>query len=281
MIRMLAFTFLFLGIGALALEQANPLIIYPYDATEETPSKAHLPKVQLHELAGPEGKIVVWTQPPKPGKPVVFYLHGNAGNLADRTGRFQRLSRAGFGYFAIAYPGSSGSEGNPGEDALIATARAGFDALQDANQIAEVAGPIVIYGESLGSAVALGLIENLKTTPNPDHAPIQGVVLEAPFASITEMAKETVGAIGAIAPIFMDRWPSTDRAAAFLTQPLVVIHGKQDRVVPIAQGQAVFDAARSDKKKIFRVADANHVNLWSGGLITQLFGHMASTDLGL
>jgi alpha-beta hydrolase superfamily lysophospholipase len=279
MIRRLAFLFLLLGLGALALEQANPLLIYPYDGTEEAPQTQYLPRAEVLELDGPNGKIVVWAQTPKAGKPVVFYLHGNAGNLADRTGRFQRLSKAGFGYFAPAYPGSSGSEGRPSEAALIANARFAYDALQDTARLPEFDHPIVIYGESLGSAVALGLIENFATAPSPKTP--QGVVLEAPFASIADMATATVGDIGRVAPFFMDDWPSAQRAAEFLDLPLLVIHGKQDSVVPIAQGQAVFDAAKTDKKRMMRVSNANHVNLWASGALTQVFGHMALQDFGL
>ena len=279
MIRMFAFLFLFLGLGALAFEQANPLLIYPYDATEEAPSRAaHDDGLRSYDLDGPEGRVVVWAVPPRGNKPTVFYLHGNAGNLADRDGRFRRLRQSGFGVFAPAYPGSSGSEGRPSEAALISTVKFAYDSLKSDDQFAAFDGPVVIYGESLGSAVGLGLIETLEASGEQDLP--TGIVLEAPFSSISDMAKATVGDIGQITPIFMDSWNSAKRAAA-ISLPLLVIHGKQDRVVPIAQGQAVYDVAGSAKKKIMRVPDANHVNLWASGILTQLFGHMALNDLGL
>ena len=279
MIRMLAFLFLFLGLGTLALEQANPLLIYPYDATEEAPSPAaHSAGVRAYDLDGPEGRVVVWAVPPRGNKPTVFYLHGNAGNLTNREGRFRRFHQSGFGVFAPAYPRSSGSEGRPSEAALISTVKFAYDSLKSDDQFAAFEGPVVVYGESLGSAVGLGLIEALEASGEKDLP--TGIVLEAPFASISDMAQATVGDIGQIAPVFMDSWNSDERAAE-MSLPLLVIHGKRDRVVPISQGQAVYEAAGSAKKKIMRVPDANHVNLWASGILTQVFGHMALKDLGL
>ena len=279
MIRMLAFLFLFLGLGTLALEQANPLLIYPYDATEEAPSPAaHSAGVRAYDLDGPEGRVVVWAVPPRGNKPTVFYLHGNAGNLTNREGRFRRFHQSGFGVFAPAYPRSSGSEGRPSEAALISTVKFAYDSLRSDDQFAAFDGPVVIYGESLGSAVGLVLIEALEASGDQDLP--TGIVLEAPFSSISDMAQATVSDIGRVAPIFTDSWNSEERAAE-MSLPLLVIHGKRDRVVPISQGQEVYDAAGSSKKKIMRVPDANHVNLWASGILTQLFGHMALKDLGL
>lgn len=279
MIRMFAFLFLFLGLGALTLEQANPLFIYPYDATEEAPSKvAHSIGIRAYDLDGPEGRVVVWALPPRGNKPTVFYLHGNAGNLTNREGRFRRFHQSGFGVFAPAYPGSSGSEGRPSEAALISTVKMAYDSLKNDNQFTAFDGPVVIYGESLGSAVGLGLIEALEDSGEQDLP--TGIVLEAPFASIADMAQTTVGDIGQIAPVFMDSWNSVERAAE-MTLPLLVIHGKRDRVVPVTQGQAIYDAASSSKKKIYLAPNANHVNLWTSGIITRVFGHMALNDLGL
>ncbi|MCH2248448.1 MAG: alpha/beta hydrolase [Cognatishimia sp.] len=276
---MLAFLFLFLGLGALTLEQANPLFTYPYDATEEAPTKvAHSIGIRAYDLDGPEGRVVVWALPPRGNKPTVFYLHGNAGNLTNREGRFRRFHQSGFGVFAPAYPDSSGSEGRPSEAALISTVKFAYDSLKSDDQFAAFEGPVVVYGESLGSAVGLGLIEALEASGEKDLP--TGIVLEAPFASISDMAQATVGDIGQIAPVFMDSWNSVGRAAE-MSLPLLVIHGKRDRVVPISQGQAVYEAAGSAKKKIMRVPDANHVNLWASGILTQVFGHMALKDLGL
>lgn len=282
MIRFFAFAFLILGFLALGVEkvldQTNDTILYTFDPTEEAPSQTYLPHVEVHDLDGPLGRVVTWYVPPKRGKPIVVYLHGNAGNLADRTGRFNRLIRAGFGIFAQAYPGSSGSAGSPSEEAIITSMRAGYDWLS--NKI----GPsqrLVIYGESLGSAVALGLIENLSTAPNDRTTLPTGVILEAPFTSIPDMAKTMFGPPGSFVARFMDDWDSLTRVKTSVDLPLIVVHGVQDQVVRSNKGRAVFDAAQSDKKRLLMVPDANHVNIWSHGVISQILNHMALTDLGL
>ena len=278
MIRRFAFLFLFLGCLALAFEQANPLLLYPFDATEEAPSPTHLPKAEVHELEGPDGRIVAWLAPPKPGKPMVMYFHGNAGNLADRTGRFQRFQRAGFGIFALGYPGSSGSEGHATERTIIASAQIAYDWLLERPE-ARQASHILFYGESLGSAVAIALLADLKTQagrPIPNS-----VVLEAPFTSVKDVAEHMAGALGQAASVVLDDWPSWQRAARALDIPTIVLHGHRDEVIPVSHGRAIYEVAPSSKKDFLVARQANHVNYWSKGDITRVLGHMALKDLGL
>ena len=104
----------------------------------------------------------------------------------------------------------------------------------------------MIFGESLGAAVALQLALEVKA---------RGLVLESPFASIPEMAR-------AVYP-FLPLWPFVRtrydnlRKAPGLRLPLLVLHGDRDEVVPFAQGRRVFEAA-PEPKSFHAIAGAGH-----------------------
>lgn len=244
MLRLLAAVIL-IGLGVFAASGAlERAMLYPFDPTYTAPP----PGITETRFGTPDGEqLVVWSAPPRPGKPVVLYFNGNAGNLANRTGRFNALTKRGFGLIAAGYRGSSGSTGKASEPVLIA------DAETLAQAVPGLVGdaPVVYYGESLGAAVAIALAER--------HAPAS-LVLEAPFASLAEMSAHLYGS-ASLARLVKANWPSRDRIAG-VKAPLLVLHGENDPLVPPAQGRAVFDAAASGDKTFYLVPGAGHEDVW-------------------
>ena len=59
-----------------------------------------------------------------------------------------------------------------------------------------------------------------------------------------------------------------------VTQPLLVIHGERDRLVPIHMGERMLAAAGSAEKQLIRVAEAGHSGLWTMGVRAALFGFL-------
>lgn len=243
MLKGLAAALLIALAWVVASGQAERWVLYPFDPTE-TPPPAGLSATRL---ATEGAELVIWSAPPAPGRPVILYFHGNAGNLALREGRFAAFTARGYGIVAPAYRGSSGSTGTPDETALIADARAVAAALPG------LVGParVVYYGESLGSAVALALAET---------DPPAGIVLEAPFASLAAMSAALYGSAD-LARLAKSRWDSLGRIAG-LRAPLLILHGAEDDLVPPAQGRALFEAAASADKRFVEVAGAGHTNVW-------------------
>lgn len=271
MIRRLFWLALLAAVLWFAAFSANRLIVYPFDPTETAPRSVGLTEFTATTLKGPAGDVVVWQSPAKGRKPVVFYLHGNAGSLANRAGRFRRLTRNGFGVVAFGYPGSSGSRGQPNEALLIETARAIYDQTIHTQKH-------VIYGESLGAAVALGLVEDLQATPSLQRP--EGAVLEAPFTSVQDVARASVGPLAMAAPYVLDQWPSQMRAEQ-TDLPVVILHGAQDAFVPLEQGETLFNALPSARKALLVAKDADHLNLWSSDEFLTLLRRMGHRNLGL
>ncbi|WP_172982733.1 alpha/beta hydrolase [Roseovarius bejariae] len=229
-----------------AIERA---IIYPFDATRVPPATAGAPNMQEVERAG----LITWQAAANPGHPTIFYLHGNAGNLADRTGRFSRFMARGYGVIAPAYPGSSGSAGSPSQEGISQAIR---DIWHDLPRDARV----VIYGESLGTGVAMQLLGSVVTDAEKGLAPA-GVILEAPFTSVRDVASALYPGIEPLLDHLTQEWDSMAWAAN-LTMPLLVVHGQNDKMIPPAQGRALFNAAPSADKRFLHVPGAGHTDLW-------------------
>jgi pimeloyl-ACP methyl ester carboxylesterase len=163
----------------------------------------------------------------------VLLCHGNAGNLADRAPHIALLTAAGFDVLAFDYRGYGRSSGRPSEEGTYRDARAAREALL---RQAGVEPPRILYvGESLGGAVALALA--LERPPG-------GLVLQSAFTSVRAMARLHYPLVPrALVP---DAYPNLRRIRA-LRAPLLVLHGSDDRIVPVMDGEALYEAAPGPK----------------------------------
>ena len=176
----------------------------------------------------------------------VLLFHGNAGNIGDRVPHVALLSAAGFDVLSFDYRGYGRSSGRPSEHGISLDARAARETLlrQDGVDSARV----LYLGESLGGAIALALAVDL---------PPAGLILQSTFTSVRDMARLHYPFIPrALVP---DAYPSL-RIIPRLRAPLLVLHGSDDPVVPLMDGEALYEAA-PDPKHIEVFAGAGHNDL--------------------
>jgi alpha-beta hydrolase superfamily lysophospholipase len=244
--------------GIFAFDRLERELVYPFDGTMVDPAKIGL-SLRAEKFESGGQTLVLWRAQPAPGKPVILYFHGNAGNLAARAGRFQRFTARGYGVVAMAYRGSSGSSGTPSEKALA------FDAGRLFSRLDSYAGdaPVVIYGESLGSAVALAAVERADRQP-------AAMVLEAPFTSVRNVALNAYPQLEPLIERMKSDWNSLARIKA-LSAPLLILHGNEDALIPIAQGRQLFAAARSEPKRLRVVKGGHHTDLWRSDVLPDLW----------
>ena len=184
----------------------------------------------------------------KDGGPVVLYLPGNAGNLAGRAGLLGTFVRGtGARWFALGYSGYGGSEGTPSEEAVVADALAAYDHLR-ASGVA--ASRIVLYGESIGGAVAAAVAEKRECA---------GVVFQSSFASLSSMAFQVYPWMPLAAALCRGSFPTMDRASR-LSCPMLVVHGDRDEIVPFMQGKALHRAA-APRADFLTIPGAHHNDL--------------------
>ncbi len=271
--RLLAFLVLFAGTLVIAAPLAEQLVLYPFDKTRVAPDDVGLPDVTEHALDGDGETLIVWTAPPAKGQPVIFYLHGNAGNLANRAGRFRRFLDRGYGLIALAYPGSSGSTEAPSEDALIKAAAHVWlskHELLPLSFLPPSSSKTIVFGESLGAAVAIALNASPASDGMKGVDPADAVVLEAPFTSITALAKHHYPSLTPLHGYTEGKWNSL-KGVPHIRQPLFIFHGSDDSLIPIEMGRQLHAAAPSEEKQFLEVPGAGHTDLWRTDSVPKLY----------
>ena len=193
-------------------------MMYFPDRAHSTPAQAGLSQAQEVELKAADGEYsLAWHIAPRGDRTVILYFHGNGGALRDRVERFGKLARDGFGLVALEYRGYGGNTGTPTEAGLIADAEAAY-AYAAARYPAK---QIVLWGESLGSGVAVALAT---------RKPVARVILEAPFTSAVAVAAAHYWYLP-VGLLMKDQFRS-DAVIGNVTAPVLILHGARDQVVP-------------------------------------------------
>ena len=225
--------------------------IYPFDATRVDPEDAGEGRLREVTLETTDGEVLIlWVGMPENAVATILYLPGNAGNLAPRADRFSHFLDLDYGVVALGYRGSSGSSGRPNEAALSSDALLVFDSVQALAGTTN--GAIILYGESLGTALAAKIAAQRTA---------KGVILEAPCTSIPDLAKIQYPGID-LSGILTEFW---DTAAIIgdMDEPLLILHGADDQLVPLAQGQTIFALAGSTQKWMEALPGVGHQGLWT------------------
>lgn len=246
---------------------AERLILYAFDPRRIAPEIAGVSELTVQSATG--NTMYVWVAEAKPGKPTILYLHGNAGGLADRTPRLTALTKRGFGLVAPAYRGSSGSAGWPSETSIRTDIKGLYEALVSGALTGTPIRPI-LYGESIGAAVAIQLNAAIVTTSNAPRA----IILEAPFTSLRDVAHAIQPELVLATGFMTSHWRSLE-AAPKITAPLLILHGENDPLIPLDQGRAILNAAASRDKELFVVPEAGHINVWKVTAQRRLYQFLA------
>lgn len=249
MVGMVALGYVML-LGGMAMFQRE-MIYHPGQDIGE-PAASGVAEMSAVPLRTDDGLVVTgWYGPPaSPGAATVVLFHGNSGTLADRAHKARAFLDAGYGVFLAGYRGFGGNPGRPSERGLYADARAAFTWLGTRGTAPE---RIVVYGESLGSGVAVQMACEKR---------VAALVLEAPFTLLPELAPPFVGTV--LARILMaDQFDNLSKISN-VAAPILVIHGERDTVVPAEMGRRLLAAAGADKDAAF-FPHAGHNDLWHFG----------------
>jgi len=228
--------------GAYALQRR---LQYHPDRRLAEPEEVGLAGFSRVAVPTPDGlRLVAWQAAARGERPVIVYLQGNAEGLAARHERFRLFHAAGFGVLALGYRGFSGSAGTPSEAGFATDAEAAVSFLEAAGVQAS---RIVIYGESLGTGLAIRLAAKGRAT---------AVILESPYTSAVDVARRTYWFLP-VSLLMKDQFRSIAMAPR-VAVPAFVFHGTADQVVPFAQGEAIY-AALGGPKEFHAIAGGTHV----------------------
>ena len=165
-------------------------------------------------------------------KTIVFF-HGNAGSLKNRTYKLNHFKNLNVNFLIIAWRGFSGNKGKPNEKGLYEDARSAISWLntqgvQDKN--------IILYGESLGTGVAVEIGQNKN---------FAGIILESPFTSMVNMGKKYYPFFP-VSLLLKDKFESYKKMKN-ISAPVFIIHGKVDKIVPYYMGKRMYEIANEPK----------------------------------
>ena len=227
----------------------NRFIYFPARELTITPADAGLDFDDVIFSAEDGVRLHGWWVPGRANNTTLLWFHGNAGNLSDRVALLELLhDELGVGVFMFDYRGYGRSEGKPSEAGLYADARAALEETQMHAGVRQ--DEIVVFGQSLGAAVAVELASG--------HS-VRGVVLEATFTSIPDMARHHYA--------FLPVWPflktsfDSEARIAHIDAPLLMIQGADDDIVPPDMGQKLF-AGAEEPKKFSLVEEAGHNDVY-------------------
>jgi fermentation-respiration switch protein FrsA (DUF1100 family) len=240
----------YLALMALMYLMQRRLQYFPDRNPPGKPADVGLKEMQVVTVTTEDNlDLVAWFAEPKEkaGKIVILY-HGNAGNISNRAIKAAHFMERGYGVFMCEYRGYGGNPGSPTEEGLYKDARAAIKWLEARGY---TTGQFVIYGESIGSGVAVQMAAEIQP---------RQLILEAPFSSAVDVGRRSYGFIP-VDVLILDRYDSHGKIQNIKTS-LFIIHGDEDAVIPIDLSKKLFEQANHPKEFI-TIERGGHSDLYS------------------
>lgn len=211
-------------------------IFHPLKKMEGDPGMVGLDYDEVVFNAEDGCRLFGWWIPNEEAVGSVVYCHGNAGNISTRLDVYRGLHDLGLNVFVFDYRGYGISGGIPGEKGLYRDARAAYEVVRARHEDADEP-PIMIYGASLGGAVAIHLASEKYC---------RGLVVEGGFLSAVDVGERWFPWLP-IRLIARQRF-DTSKIISTISTPKLFAHSQHDRVIPPDLGNNLFTAASAPKK---------------------------------
>jgi hypothetical protein len=239
--------------GLVLLFTQRKLLFRPTRDVAYTPADLDL-EFEEAAFTSPDGvRITGWYVPAPNARYTILFCHGNAGNIAHRLDSVHLFHRLGLNCLVFDYRGYGRSEGKPGERGSYRDARAAFDWLTEGKGIP--AERVVLFGRSLGGSVAAHLATQIQPA---------ALVVENAFTSYPDIAARCYPYMP-VRPFALFRL-NTLASVRKVSCPVMVVHSRDDRLVPFRHGQKLFKAANEPKKFVVTHGGHNDSFLVSGDL---------------
>jgi len=227
-----------------------PLSYFP------SPAEAGVPQMRIVTLHTADGlALKAWYHPPIHSRlPTLIYVHGNAGHIGHRAMMVKPFLEEGYGVLLLTYRGYSGNPGKPTEQGLYQDARAALDFV---HQHTIPNHCIVLYGNSIGTAVAIQMATEY---------PIGAMILQAPFPSLADVGQVHYPFLP-IKPLLKDKFDSIKKVEK-LKAPVLVIHGESDWIIPPKLSRQLFNSLPEPKQAKY-TPDKGHNDLYEPAHVIQ------------
>jgi len=259
--------------ASFSLSGCSGLFFFPDQTTYITPDRLNLEYSDVF-INTADGEVLHgwWlpavTKPPSEGdiasgknaKGTVYYLHGNAQNISSHIMNVAWLPAEGYNVFALDYRGYGRSTGTPDIEGALHDVESGMRWLIQQPQTQGK--PIFLLGQSLGGALAIPLAAEWQQ--RNEQPPLDGVILDGAFAGFRAIARDKLASFWLTWPLqaplswtIPNDYEGTDYIGRISPTPLLMIHSVRDGIIPFANGETLYQAAKEPKK--FLQTDTPHV----------------------
>jgi fermentation-respiration switch protein FrsA (DUF1100 family) len=214
------------------LEKKN--LYFPLKTIEANPGDIGLYYEDIIVTTGDGVDINLWYIPADRPAATIIFCHGNGGNISHRLEKIRLLNGIGLNVLIFDYRGYGSSGGSPSEEGLYLDASAVFGYLVNIRMVPS--DRLILYGESLGAAVAIDLAGKYD---------VAGIIIEGGFSSVKEMAKRIFPFVPGF--IYKSRFDSLS-GIRNVNVPKLFFHAGEDEIVPLELGRKIYDAASGPKE---------------------------------
>lgn len=273
---------LLLVFSLLSLTGCSSMFYYPSKLKFYSPARVQLQEEDVFFKSSLGDSIHAWwfaAKTPKAKGTVVFF-HGNAENLTTHFLMLSWLPDQGYNYLIFDYPGYGVSSGKPDQDNTVA---AGVAALEWVHQHKD-SQPLIVYGQSLGGAIALRSAEIAKA-----KVPLRDLIIESGFDSYRGMGRQVLRRswitwlFQPLTYILLSDRGAVHDVSSFSPIPLLLIHGDADNIVQFESSQNLYKLAK-EPKTFWTIPGGLHGNMYfieNGKYRRQLLDYLDKPKGGL
>ncbi len=212
----------------------NNVIFHPDSDLDGNPSNWRLSYKDIRFWTPDGQKLHGWFFPLSEESPVLLFCHGNAGNISHRIENIKLLVKKNISVFIFDYRGYGKSFGKPSEKGIYTDGIAAYDYLTEIEMISPER--ISVFGRSLGGAVAIEVALQRK---------VRCLITESTFTSVRDMSK-TIFPFFIFSPFIPNHYCNIIKISK-VSVPKLIIHGKNDEIIPFNMGQELYKQAKGTK----------------------------------
>ena len=210
-------------------------VYYPERVLSADPGSIRLQFESVSFKTADGVRLFGWFIPSQSARGVILFCHGNAGNISHRLESVQIFHQLGLDIFIFDYRGYGQSEGKPTEQGTYKDVEAAWWYLVEKRQVNP--SQIIVFGRSLGGAVASWLAQK--------HTP-RALILESTFTSLRDVAATLYPYLPVRLLLRFEY-----NTAEYLSRagcPVLVVHSRDDEIMPFSHGWRLFEVAREPKE---------------------------------
>lgn len=244
----------------LALSGCSQVIFQPMSQQVIDPREHGIETWDIYFDAADGTRLHAWFLPAQTGTPrgTILFLHGNAENISTHIGSVYWLPRYGYNVFLFDYRGYGLSEGEPTLDGVQMDFRAALEKVFSMEAVAP--GRVAVLGQSMGAVTAItGLADS------PYKQRVKALIVEGAVTSYRDVAREKLSGFWLTWPFqwplaltISDEYRPIDKVDDISPLPLLIIHSRDDEVIPVHHALELFEAAR-EPKELWLLDNVRHI----------------------